>query len=277
MSLFFYCWANIKEKTRIHHQHLRLGEERPGLCCKGMKKQRFNKLFFEKCFSVARMRPYFNRYSGDERKAIRHYEQNIQLAESLGPSLSVFEVTLRNALIQELEIMAGQKEWYRAFNSQSSLYSLNKYITTAEHHIIARGETITADKINGELTLGFWVSLFNAEHEKYLWKHLRRAFPNLPKSERQRKNVSAPLNAIRTLRNRVYHNEAISWNIRRLTTLHQTIIRVISWMNIALPQWLLKVDHYKRVSSRVEIEWYGRQKYLCNRIIQIFLPFCRAH
>jgi len=55
-----------------------------------MKKFVFDKTFFEHSFSFARMKPYFDRYSGNEKKAIRHYKQNIQLAESLLPSLSVY-------------------------------------------------------------------------------------------------------------------------------------------------------------------------------------------
>ena len=182
------------------------------------------------------MRPYFNRYPYSERRSIKHYKQNISLAEALGPSLSIFEVSLRNALIRELERMSG-KEWYKAFRTHPILKSLYKYITTASNHIKARGEQVTADKINGELTMGFWVSLFNAEYEKYLWKDLRRAFPNMPKSQRQRKNLSAPLNAIRSLRNRVFHNEAISWNLSRLESLHEMILQVIEWINPDLSEW----------------------------------------
>ena len=207
------------------------------------------------------MRPYYNRYPGNEIKAIRHYKQNIRLAESLEPSLSVFEVTLRNAVIRELERMTGQKEWYLFFKTHPVLNTLYKYITTASNHITSWGEYVTADKINGELTLGFWVSLFNAEYERYLWKDLRRAFPNLAKKKRQRKTVSDPLNTIRTLRNRVFHNEAISWSLRRLNELHDTIVTVIQWMNPALPLWLSSVDRFETVSTRVFIEWYGVWKY----------------
>lgn len=46
------------KKTRIHHQRLCLGEELPGLHCKDMKKNGFDKAFFEKAFSKARMQPY---------------------------------------------------------------------------------------------------------------------------------------------------------------------------------------------------------------------------
>lgn len=228
----------------------------------------FNKTFFERSFSKARMQPYFDRYPENEQRAIRHYEQNIRLAESLVPSLSVFEVTLRNALIRELENMTGDKAWYMSFKSHPVLKSLYKYISTANSHIIARGEDVTADKINGELTLGFWISLFNSEYEKTLWKHLRRAFPNLSKHRRQRKNVSAPLNAIRTLRNRVSHNEAISWNLVRLTSLHESIVDVISWMNPALPAWLKHVDRYKKVLINVKKQRAG-SFFFCVRVIEL--------
>ena len=71
------------------------------------------------------------------------------------------------------------------------------YITQASKQIIGRHESITPSKIVAELTLGFWVSLLNSEYERLLWKDLRRAFPFMPKKERNRKNVSAPLNTCR--------------------------------------------------------------------------------
>lgn len=202
------------------------------------------------------MRPYFNRYPCSESRSIRHYKQNISLAEALGPSLSVFEVSVRNALIRELERMAG-KEWYKPFRIHPTLKSLYKYISTASKHIKARGEQVTADKINGELTMGFWVSLFNAEYEKYLWKDLRRAFPNMPKSQRQRKNISMPLNTIRSLRNRVFHNEAISWNLSRLESLHEMILQVIRWINPDLSEWTKDIDRFKRVMFKTRIQRIG--------------------
>ena len=242
------------KKTRIHHQHLCLGEERPGLYCKDMKSLEFDIFFFEKVFSEARMRPYFDHYPGDEKKAIHHYEQNIRLAESLVPSISVFEVAIRNAVIHELERMTGNKEWYLYFQTHPVLKALYRYVTIASRHIANRGELITADKINGELTMGFWVSLFNAEYEMYLWKDLRLAFPYLPKSMRQRKTVSAPLNSIRSLRNRTFHHEAINWNLTKLSSLHDTIVQVIYWMNPYLPTWLRRVDRYEQVVLSIKKE-----------------------
>lgn len=62
----------------------------------------YNKVFLEKVFSCKRMERYFSLYPGDEARAIQHYQCNLQLAEAFYVSLSVFEVTLRNALCREL-------------------------------------------------------------------------------------------------------------------------------------------------------------------------------
>lgn len=226
-----------------------------------MKKLEYNKIFFDSAFSEARMNPYFDRYPGNEKKAIRHYEQNIRLAESLEPSLSIFEVTLRNAVIRELVRMTGRPDWYGFLKTDPVLKDLYKYVTTANNLIKRRGETVTIDKINGELTLGFWVSLFNAEYEKVLWKDLRKVFPNMPKSIRQRKNVSAPLNTLCALRNRVFHNENISWSLVKLEELHSLLIQVIDWMNPKVTIWMKCVDRFNKVIRKVRYQWYG-----CSRM-----------
>lgn len=251
-----------KEKTRILHQHIGLGEELPGLHCKCMKKTDFDKTFFDDSFSLTRMRPYYDRYSGDEKKALRHYRQNIQLAEALLPSLSIYEVALRNSIIRELERMSGKKDWYTYFSTVPSLKALDGQVDVAKQHIVKRGEVVTPDKINGELTMGFWVLLFNAKYERYLWKELRKAFPHMPKSKRQRKYVSAPLNEIRDLRNRVFHNESISWNLSRLEELHYSILEVCGWINPMIPLWIKKVERFDKVVLTIMRSWYGWWKFI---------------
>ena len=148
----------------------------------------------------------YGRLYNDEKRAIAHYQCNIELAESFYPCLSILEVALRNALSRELETMTGREDWYAVFPTTPGLSNLNRYITKASKQIAGRHEIVTPSKIIAELTLGFWVSLLNAEYELLLWKHLRRAFPYMPKHLRQRKNVSSPLNSFRSFRNRVFHN-----------------------------------------------------------------------
>lgn len=216
-----------------------------------------NKQFFEKVFSTKRMERYFTLYPNDEKRAIKHYECNQMLSESLYTCLSVLEVTLRNALCRELETMTGREDWYAIFPTTPGLRSLNRYITEAGQHITGRHEQITPSKIVAELTLGFWVSLLNSEYERTLWKSLRRAFPYMERRERQRKNVSAPLNLFRRLRNRIFHNESICWNLSRIEEIHAEILKVIGWMNCDLPEWVKTHERFENVCAEIResMEW----------------------
>lgn len=213
----------------------------------------YNKDFFKKVFSDKRLERYLNAHS-DEQKAILHYQCNIELAESFYVCLSVFEIALRNSLCRELETMTGRKDWYALFPSTPGLKYLNRYITVACKQIAMRHEPLTPDKVIAELTLGFWVSLLNAEYEKLLWKDIRRAFPFMPKKEKQRKNVSAPLNVIRAFRNRIFHNESICWNLNRVTEIHSTIIQMMGWINKDLPEWIEPFDRFKSVESSIKMK-----------------------
>ena len=206
---------------------------------------------FEKTFSEKRMEKYFNRYS-DPGKAILHYQCNIELAEAFYPSITTFEVALRNAIGKELAVLFGREDWYVLFTATSGLTDLNKYITQANKQIAGRKEYTSSSKIIAELTLGFWVSLFNVEYERILWKNLRKVFPNMPKKDRQRKKIAPPLNRFRTFRNRIFHHEPISWNIERLRQIHAEMHTVMMWINTDIPTWLATFDRFDSVYNSVE-------------------------
>src|SRR5690606_6041710 len=186
-------------------------------------------------------------YPNDEEKAILHYKTNIELSEAFYAVLSMYEVAFRNSLNRELTEYFGTVDWYLKIASITGLKNLNGSIQTAQKHIANRNETITANKVIAELTMGFWVRLFNAEYELILWKPLRKAFPYLEKSQRQRNNVSAPINKIRDFRNRVFHHEPISWNLERLEETHTRILTVMSWINKDLPEIAQKIDRVPEV------------------------------
>ncbi len=65
--------------------------------------------------------------------------------------------------------------------------------------------------------------------------------------QRQRNNVSAPINKIRDFRNRVLHHEPISWNLERLTETHEKIIKVMGWLNEDLPMIAKESDRVPQV------------------------------
>lgn len=200
-----------------------------------------NRSYYEKVFSTYRMEKYFVKYPDNEQNAIAHYHLNITLSEGFYPCLTMFEVALRNSLNRELNESFGN-DWYLRFESIPGLRNLKNNINTAKKQIAKRDETITGNKIVAELTLGFWVRLLNAEYERILWKPLRKAFPYLEKKQRQRNKVSAPINKIRNFRNRIFHHEPISWNINGLEEIHDTILKVMRWLNADLPNIVKNYD-----------------------------------
>ena len=208
-------------------------------------------------FSSQRLEKYINSYNGDVTKVAAHYKAKIALSESLYTSLSVFEVTLRHALSKELERMMGRKDWSSVFPSNPALKRLTSEVTVAIRHISQRGEMVSPDKIIAELTFGFWVTLLNSEYELSLWKSLRLAFPHMPKKDRKRKNVSSPCNALRKLRNRVFHHESICWDLDYITDIHNRVVMVLGWINKDMPSWLDEVDHFCKVVDEIRNSSYG--------------------
>ena len=116
---------------------------------------------------------------------------------------------------------------------------------------------MSPDKIVAELTFGFWVTLLNSEYELTLWKGLRLAFPYMPKKDRKRRNVSSPCNALRKLRNRVFHHEAICWDLDYIMDIHSRLVMVLGWMNADMPAWLDEVDNFSKVVDEIRNSYVG--------------------
>lgn len=244
------------KKPGFMHQHRISGRGNTGTAkqfcsTKILIESMMDRKFLQKIFSNERTQKYFDLHQ-DEAKAIKHYLVNLYTSEAFYPVLSILEVALRNSLNRELNAMFSSQDWYARCGTTPGLSGLNREITLAISHITKRGESVNSSKVVAELTLGFWVRLFNVEYELILWKDLRRAFPFMPKTKRQRHNVSAALNKIRNFRNRVYHNEPIAWNIGYLESIHAEIHEVISWLNKDLPTFAAPVDRLKTVLKQAE-------------------------
>lgn len=238
------------------HQHLISGRGKTGTANFFIEPRRYskngmNRKFLQKVFSVERTQKYFDLYL-DEERSLKHYYANLSISEAFYPVLSILEVALRNSLNRELCSMFQANDWYARFSTTPGLNGLNREITLAINHITKRGESVTSSKVIAELTLGFWVRLLNVEYEKILWKDLRRAFPFMPKSERKRHRLSAPLNKIRNFRNRVYHNEPIAWNFTYLEEMHREIQTTLGWLNEDLPTFSQPVDRVRQTIKQIQ-------------------------
>lgn len=228
-----------------------------------------NRAYFESLFSVNRMQRYFDRFPGDEKRAIQLYNANIHVSASFYMALATLEITFRNKLDACLTNHYGTKDWCNSIKTDSQIDAgLKKKITTAEQQIIQRGEVVSTSKIIAELTFGFWTSLLNSKYEKIYWKSLRNAFPNLPKINKQRHTVSSPINKIRNFRNRIFHHEPITWNTSALKRQHDTICLVLNWMDQDILDYLSEIDHVDKTIRKTEYTVYKQPMSLSYKLRQ---------
>jgi len=83
-----------------------------------------------------------------------------------------------------------------------------------------------------------------------LWKTLRLVFPNCPKEIRKRRTMSSKFNSVRKLRNRIFHHEAITWNLDVIKEYEHEIIEAIDWLNKDLVNWLEGLYHLDYVIEK---------------------------
>jgi len=205
-------------------------------------------------FSVQRFKRYLNASNNFDEKAALMFNANLKLSQALYIPLSILEVTLRNKINTELQNKYQREDWFDEWYKNKTLFNLWNEINKSVSHLHKERKPINTDRIIASLMFGFWTSLFNQEYEKELWTNLRFIFPNMPKEKRQRKNISAPLNDIRkTLRNRIYHNEPVIFNINALGAHYQNILLLLNYMgtdildyNNQLEQFTIELNTYKQ-------------------------------
>lgn len=180
---------------------------------------------FSKLYSYSRVSRYVKAANGDKRKAQRMYYANARIAQAFQPLLSFFEVILRNQLHYALAAHFSDVQWLinqkMGFMSDPSLTHtvkktkkvvvndfLKKEVERSERSLLSKKRNVTAGRVIAELNLGFWNSLYETHHYALLKGVPCQIFKSLP-SGYGRKEVNAAIQEIRTLRNRVSHNEPL--------------------------------------------------------------------
>ncbi|MEM9999927.1 MAG: Abi family protein [Pseudomonadota bacterium] len=199
----------------------------------------------EASLSAERLGTYLTATGGDRAGAVKLYTWNTAVSAAFYGPLQALEVALRNAMNRELASVYGQ-EWYdnrkagldggclaRVEQTKQALRK-DKYPDDAPHVIAS-------------LSFGLWVSLLGAggfinrktktkaNYEMTLWRPaLRRAFPHA--ANISRKDVHAPLNFLRTFRNRIAHHEPIF--ARHLEKDYENILEVAAWIAQHKRAWI---------------------------------------
>ena len=181
--------------------------------------------------SQERFGPYLRDAQNDPVAALRQYERNTLLSESLYGVLQALEVAVRNSMHNVLTVGFQSPEWY--FKAPLVPPETER-VQEARTVLLRAKQAPTPGQMVATLAFGFWVALTNKKYARGLWvPHLSKAFP------RRRMNHSdahVRLKRLRDLRNRVAHHEPI---IRRnLKDDLAMILETISWICPDTAAWV---------------------------------------
>ena len=196
--------------------------------------------------SIPRFETYLAKTYNNFEESCQLYKMNIELSETFYPVLSILEISLRNAINEQLTIHFNDHFWFKNYlPDEFSLLIANTIRKIENQH-----RTATADRIISELSFEFWNRLFNRHHTALLWKPLRTIFSNMPKYLRQREVVADILYRTRTLRNRIYHYEPIPGNLQIIETQYNEMILFLTWLDSDLPDLLTDIDRFKDIIEK---------------------------
>ena len=166
-------------------------------------------------------------------------------------SLQALEIALRNAVNRQL-ISAYGDDWY---DHHAKFFKLDQNniakLARAKRKLKKKGQIYSTDDIIADLSLGFWIKLF--EHKRLWYKELHKVFfcENLTKKEllKERVILHERLDDIRSLRNRIAHHEPI-FDRPNLEEDMANILDILGWLNPEAKAW---VEKYERVHDVIKM------------------------
>lgn len=218
------------------------------------------------CSALAadRLDAYRRPGDADGLDAVARYLWNVALSEALYPPLDALEVGLRNNLYDEIAAVYGPSWFTRpGLLRPTETQSVSEALATLSR----QRKPLTAGRVVAELTFGFWTSLCDRAYERPLWQPLwqrRTVLPHLARRHRTRHVVSAHLNRIRLLRNRVFHYEPV-WHWHDLPQRHQDILAAIGWVSPVLAATVTPLDRFPSVYTQGSGAFRAGLEALCRR------------
>jgi hypothetical protein len=208
----------------------------------------------QRVFSQERLDAY-RPAGGSDLDMVVNYFWDIALAEAIVPCLHAAELALRNSIHDAFTAHYGTDMWFYqpAVLEPGQLGELSR----ALGQLSRRRAQPTSGRIVAELTSGFWVAVLSDPYHQRIWQPssfamLRTVFPHSDTLPRQ--DIQNRFNAIRKLRNRVFHFEAI-WDRPHLLREHADIHEAIGWISPTLQQAILAVDTFPQVAvGRAQVE-----------------------
>jgi hypothetical protein len=204
----------------------------------------------ETSLSPERMATYVGCAGGDREKAVRLYTWNTAVSAAFYGPLQGLEVALRNAMHRELSARYGA-DWYDNPTAGLDAGTLAR-ITAARADLRRDGYSDDPPHMVAALSFGFWVALLGpggrlpaygkANYDMTIWR--AGVFKAFPRARLSRKVAHAPLDYLRTLRNRIAHHEPIF--DRHLAADYASLLKVAGWISAETHDW---IAHHSRVPA----------------------------
>ncbi len=185
------------------------------------------------------------------------YLWNIQLAEALLPSLSLFEVTLRNSvhttLTDHARATPNPEFWFKHVLHQRMYDNITDLIARITRR---NGIPPSAGKVISEITFGFWPLLFSRSYNSLWWQNqdplIAHILPHYRRIARDTRSIfEMRLEYFAMLRNRVMHHEAIFQGVAAINRpvlaidiLHQQLLETLGWINEDAVELVSIIDHF---------------------------------
>ncbi len=198
--------------------------------------------------SQPRFDAFFNKSNQNIDAAVKLYQLNIRVSESLYPSLSVLEISLRNAIHAQLTTHFNDEYWFQ----HKLPIEFKSHVDKAISKLINQKKEINSSRIIAELSFGFWNKLFDRNYAHSFWKPLRLIFKKAPKSCRKRNIVSQYLYRVRNIRNRIYHYEPVILNLSQLLICQNDIHSMIGWLDLEVLEWVKQIDRFENVYNETK-------------------------
>lgn len=200
------------------------------------------------------------------------YFWNVVLCQTLYPSLSAVEVSMRNGIHDALAVHFGTAAWYDTPNLL--LGREVDQVIEVKRKIQRSRKTVVPPRVVAGLDFGFWTSILDQGYGNSIWSAnnpavlVQQAFPHAPIHLQVRSRVHRRFNAIRILRNRVFHYEPVwrgvvlpNGQVSRLGDLHFDVIDAIGWIDPSLQATVAAFDAFPNTyqSGRLIVQWQLKQ------------------
>jgi len=202
--------------------------------------------------SVARFDSY--KKSGcSDLSAFSTYLWNIQLCESLYTGFQILEVAYRNAVHREIGNALKCYDWLSAepgFLYDSELQD----IRDAKKEIQKiRSLPVTEPFLVAEMSFGFWTSLLDSRYDRMWPKIISGVFPNMPRTDRTRRDVSSLMQPVRKMRNKAMHHHSI-WHWADISNQHSKMMMLIAYICSNSAKMAAVLDRFPKIYSNGKAE-----------------------